>query len=326
MKFGIIGTNFVSDFFMDGAVLIPECQVTAVCSRTMAGAERFAAKYNIPHVFDSYERMYAANVIDAVYVAVPNSLHLEVSLYFLSRKIPVFCEKPMAGNAAQVQEMIACAKEHGTYLQEGLVPLYSPYFEIIRSHLPQLGKIRQVNINMSQYSTRYDAYLRGENPTTFRNELCNGATMDLGVYVFAWCIALFGKPRQVLSGASLLDTGVDVSGSSILVYDGFTANLAYSKASDSGNAFEICGEKGRLVMNHPTRMNSILWEDRVTKARRELAQPIHPGFYYEIREMLDRVETGAEESTRVPLDLSMALHEVLTESRKQTGITYPCDQ
>ena len=325
MKFGIIGTNFVSDFFMAGAAQIEECEVVAVCDILEEGARRFSEKYRIPYYFASYSKMYEANLIDAVYVAVPNAIHKEITMFFLERKIPVFCEKPMAGNAKHVKEMVACARENNTYLHEGLVPLYSPNFTIIKENIPKVGKIRQVNITMSQYSSRYDAYLRGENPTTFNSQLSNGATMDLGVYVFAECIALFGKPLKIMSAATLLDTGADVSGASILVYDGFQVNLAYSKASDTENKVEICGEDGLIILNHTTRINSVVLVDRKSKERTELAVETKELFYYEIKEMIEQLSIGQKEAVSVPLELSEIIHEILTESRRQAGIKFPCD-
>ena len=325
MKFGIVGTNFVSDFFMEGAKLVEECEVVAVCSRTEESARKFAEKYSIPNYFGSYQEMLESGLLEAVYIATPNATHCEITKLFLSAGIPTFCEKPLASNVAQVKEMIDCAREHNTYLHEGLVPLYTENFAIIKENIKRVGKIRQVNINMSQYSSRYDAYLRGENPTTFRSELSNGAVMDLGVYVFALCIALFGRPEKILSAATLLDTGTDVSGSSILCYDGYQANLAYSKACNTENKVEICGEEGSLIVNHPTFTDSVVFVDRKTKTRTELAVKPDAIFRYEIEDMIAQVKNSYIESSKVPHDLSLAIHEILTESRRQSGIKFLCD-
>ena len=326
MKFGVIGTNFVSDFFMNGAAEVDACEVVAVCSRRMENAKAFAEKYEIPNAFDSYVEMAESNLIDAVYIAVPNGLHLEVSTYFLSRKIPTFCEKPLAGNITEVESMIACAKENKTYLQEGLIPLYNPNFQIIKDNLHRLGKIHQATLNFSKYSSRYDAYLRGENPTTFRRDLANGAIMDLGVYVFADCIGLWGKPNAVSSACSLLDTGADVSGTSILVYDDFPVTLSYSKASDTENLCEICGENGMLTFDIPSMPTIVTFIDRKTKKRTVLSVPKKENFFYEITEMISRVEAGEIESSKVPFETSLAVHEVITQCRKQAGIAFPCDE
>ncbi|MDU5336357.1 Gfo/Idh/MocA family oxidoreductase [Enterococcus sp.] len=325
MKFGIIGTNFVSDFFMVGAAQVEECEVVAVCGTSLAKAKNYGEKFGIAHHFDSYQKMYESELIEAVYIAVPNSLHHAIATYFLEKGIPTFCEKPLAANADEVKDLIECARENNTYLQEGLIPLYNPNFQILRDNLNLVGKIRQVNLNFSKYSSRYDAYLAGENPTTFRNELANGATMDLGVYVVADCVGLFGKPDKVLSTASLLETGADVAGSSILSYDGFNVSLNYSKASDTVNTCEICGELGQLLIDQPSQPQKITFIERKTGKRTELGVSPKENFSYEIADMVQQVKKGEIESTKVPFETSLIIHETLTQMRKQAGIIFPMD-
>lgn len=326
MNFGIIGTNFVSDFFMDGAKQVSECEVVAVSDVSLEKAQDFANKYDIPNAFGSYEDMYLAGIIDAVYIAVPNGLHLPISKYFLEQQIPTFCEKPLASNADEVAEMIECAKVNKTYLQEGLIPLYNPNLKILRDSLKLVGKIHQVNFNFSKYSSRYDAYLRGENPTTFRSDLANGAIMDLGVYIFADCISLWGKPNKVMSASTLLDTGADVSGTSIFMYDEFNVSLSYSKASDTNNICEICGELGMLTLDFPSQPKTITFIDRKSGESKILSVPVKENFYYEIKEMISQIEDGQLESKSVPFSTSLAVHSVLTECRKQAGIIFPIDK
>lgn len=326
MKFGVIGTNFVTDFFMAGAAQVAECEVVAVCGTSLEKAKGFGEKYGIPHAFNSYQEMSESQLIEAVYIAVPNSLHHPITTYFLEKGIPTFCEKPLAANHEQVKELIDCAKKNYTYLQEGLIPLYNPNFQILRDNLNLVGRIRQVNLNFSKYSSRYDAYLSGENPTTFRNELANGATMDLGVYIVADCVGLFGKPNKILSTASLLDTGADVAGSSILSYDDFNVTLNYSKASDTVNTCEICGELGQLLIDQPSQPQRISFIERKTGKRTELGIAPKENFSYEIAEMINQIKKNEIESTKVPFDVSLAIHETLTEMRRQSGIVFPMDK
>ena len=325
MRFGIVGTNFVSDFFMEGAKCCKECEVVAVTSRRYDNAVAFAERYSIPKAYKTYKEMCESGQIDAVYVATPNSTHKEIAMYFMSRGIHTFCEKPMASNASEVREMIECAKKNNVYLHEGIVPLFSPNFDVVKSNLERVGKIRQVYINMAQYSSRYDAYLRGDNPTTFRRELSNGALMDLGIYVFSHALALFGKPKNIYSVANMLDGGADVAGSSILEYDGFNATLGYSKASNTENKIEICGELGSIIIGHPTMYKSIVFVDRKTGERENLYKETEHSFAYQIRDMIEQIKSGRNESTKVSLDFSLTVHEVLTKSRAMSGIVFPCD-
>ena len=326
MKFGIIGTNFVSDSFMEGANEHDLCDVIAVSATSMQKAQAFGDKYNIPNSFDDYKKMYESNLCDAVYVAVPNGLHAEVSMYFLERKIPVFCEKPLASNADQVIEMIECAKKNNTYLQEGLMPLYNPNFHSLKNSLSMLGKIHQASFNFSKYSSRYDAYLRSENPTTFRNELANGAMMDLGVYVFGNVIGLWGKPQSILSKATLLDTKSDISGVSILEYQDFNVSLSYSKASDTQNISEICGENGTITIFYPSRLINVTFIDRLSNEETIISNPIKSSFFYQIDEMIKCIGEGKIQSDLCSFETSIAVHDTLTKARISAGIIYPCDK
>ncbi|MFV0380634.1 MAG: Gfo/Idh/MocA family protein [Breznakia sp.] len=326
MRFGIIGTNFVSDFFMNGAQEVKECEVVAVCDIFEDKAKTFSKKHEIPYYFDDYEKMYEADLIDGVYIAVPNSIHFEIATFFLRKKIPTFCEKPLASNEKEVEELIRLAKEYKVYLQEGLIPLYNPNYKILKTKLSLVGKIQQVNLNFSKYSSRYDAYLKGENPTTFRKELSNGATMDLGVYLVAFCVGLFGLPKQILSAASLLDTGSDVAGSSIFKYDGFLVSLNYSKASDTSGVCEICGEKGQLLIDQASQPQQVIFKDRLGGTLQELGMKPQENFSYEISEMMQHLENGEIESSSVPFETTLAIHKVLTEMRRQSGIVFPKDE
>ena len=324
MKFGIIGTNFVSDFFMEGAKLEPKCEVVAACGVSLERLNAFVEKHNIPQSFTDYKEM--AEVIDAVYIATPNAKHFEMAKFFLEKKIPVFCEKPLASNAKEVNELVRIAKENQVYFHEGLVSLYQPNYQVIKDNLHLVGNLRQVNVNFSKYSTRYDAFLRNENPTTFRLELSNGATMDLGVYCVGFAIGLFGKPKKILSTASLLENAADVAGSTIYDYGDYVVSLNYSKVCDANPVAEICGELGTIRINHPSLLTTVTFTDRLTKEVKNLGVEQKHNFYYEISEMIDQIEKGQLESRSVPLSLSQEIHEVMTEMRRQSGIVFPADK
>ncbi|MFI3283770.1 MAG: Gfo/Idh/MocA family oxidoreductase [Erysipelotrichaceae bacterium] len=326
MKFAVIGTNFVSDMFMEGLSHTDDASVIGVCSGRMENAIRFSEKYKIPKVYRHYKEVIEDKSVEAVYVATPNAMHKEIVIFFLSNKVPVFCEKPMGSNFDEVKEMVDCARENHTYLHEGIVPLFNPNFKILKKSLDKVGVIRQVTYNFSKYSSRYDQYLAGENPTTFRRELANGAIMDLGVYVFTHVIALFGKPISMSSKGVLLETGVDVAGSSLLEYKDFIANLSYSKASDTGIYCEICGEKGTIEIDHPTQIRSIKYTDRQTKEVQELAIDRKPIFHYQIQEMIDCINHQEIESKSNPLELSLLISECMYECRKQANVIFPQDE
>lgn len=324
MRFGIVGTNFVSDMFMAGVAENPGVEVVAVCSGHYENALKFQKKYNIPSAFESMEKMAEEAEMDAVYIATPNAMHHDHAIFFLNRQIPVYCEKPMATNAREVKEMIETAKKNNTYIMEGLLPMYLPGMDAIRNQLSACGPLRNAEFIFCKYSSRYDAYLQGENPTTFRNELSNGAAMDLGVYCLATCMATLGKPSKIMANATLLDTGVDAGFNAILQYDDFNAVLAASKCSDTNLISEISGEKGIIQISGVSTLQKISFQKRGEPLALIHEDEKSP-FKYSIENFVKDVESGKTEPSAYSYKQCIELHETLTEIREQCGVIYKAD-
>lgn len=324
MRFGMVGTNFVSDMFMEGVKENPGVEVVAVCSGHYANALKFQEKYKIQAAYETMEEMAEKAELDAVYIATPNSMHHDHAIYFLNKQIPVYCEKPMATNAREVKEMIEVAKKNNTYIMEGLLPIFLPGMVAIKDQISACGPLRNAEFIFCKYSSRYDAYLRGENPTTFRNELSNGAAMDLGVYCLAVCMATLGKPSKIMANATLLDTGVDAGFNAILQYDDFNAVLAASKCSDTNLISEISGEKGLIQISGVSTLRKISFQKRgepLSLIHEDEKSP----FKYTIENFVKDVESGRTEPSVYSYDQCIALHETLTEIREQCGVIYKSD-
>ena len=109
---------------MAGATQVAECEVVAVCGTSLEKAKGFGEKYGIPHAFNSYQEMSESQLIEAVYIAVPNSLHHPITTYFFQKNgIPTFCEKPLAANHEQVKELIDCAKKKSHLFTRRINPI-----------------------------------------------------------------------------------------------------------------------------------------------------------------------------------------------------------
>ena len=325
IRLGIVGTNFVVDQFMNGVALDGGFDVVSVCDISEAALKKSQEKYHIPHAFRDYHEMAEAGGIDAVYLAIPNSLHHDVSIYFLNKKLHVFCEKPMGANPREVVEMFAAAQENGVYLHDGIAPLYVENFALMKDTLPQLGRIRRAVFAQGRYSTRYDAYLRGENPSTFRVELCNGSLYDMGVYCVALAVGLFGKPKKVFAEGTVLPSGADCIGTAVLTYEDMEVVIMHSKVTDSMIESEIQGENGNLFIRLPSRVQE-LWLQPRNGERRKLGVKTDEGFKYELRDFRENILRGSSESALVPHSTSLEIAQVLYACRKQTGIHYPCDE
>lgn len=335
MRIGIIGTNFVCDMFMAGASFVNEIKVTAVCSGKYENALKFAEKYKIENVFKDYIEMLESNTIDAVYIATPNSMHYQMGIECLKRKFPVFCEKPLGSNFKQVKKMIETAIENKVHLHDGLVPLYSPNVKVLREYLKKIAPIRKAIFIFGKYSSRYDSYLKGENPTTFRRELCNGSIMDLGVYAIADAIALFGKPKKIYATAQLLETGVDCLGTAIFSYEGFEVVILHSKVTNTQIISEIQGEKGNIYIPMLSRLEKIYYQPQQEQGKIvynenngmiSIGQDYDHQFANQLRDFLYCYKNGLVESEVVPFSLTLDIYEVLTEARLQSKVIFDCDE
>ena len=192
--FGIIGTGMISGWFCDAVSEVPGATVGAILSRSADRGAEFAAEKGIYcPVFTDFE-LFAASGINAVYVASPNCLHKEHTVKSLERGLHVLCEKPIASNADEYEEMHRAAEKNGKVLLEAMRPAHDPCYDKVRENLPRLGKIRRASFEYCQYSSRYDRFKAGEVLRAFDPSYSNAAVMDIGVYPLAVCVSLFGAP------------------------------------------------------------------------------------------------------------------------------------
>ena len=161
IRFAVIGTNTITDKFLQAASTLPDFKLCAVYSRTLARAQEYAQKNNVSLVFDSLEALADSDQIDAVYIASPNFCHAAQSILMMQHHKHVLCEKTIASNASEVQQMYDTAIKNQVILLEAMRSVFSPGFAAIRSLLPVLGTIRQVDFSFCKYSSRYDHFKEG---------------------------------------------------------------------------------------------------------------------------------------------------------------------
>lgn len=326
VRFGIIGTNWITESFIQAASMVEEFTLAAVYSRSKEKAEAFAQKYKAEHIFTSLTEMAESELIDAVYIASPNSLHAEQSILFLNNKKHVLTEKAFASNVKEAEAMISAAKENNVLLMEALKTTMLPNFKSIQENIHKIGKVRRAFASYCQYSSRYDAYKEGNILNAFKPEFSNGALMDIGVYCIYPMVALFGKPQSVKASSYMLESGVDGEGSIILTYEEMDIVLMYSKITNSLIPSEIQGEDGNILIDQMNTPKKIEIAYRNGEREDVSVQQKEEAMYYEAKEFIETILAEKSESTINSLDLSLAVTEVMEEVRKQTGIVFPADE
>ena len=334
IRFGVIGTNFITDWVIAGAKQDERFELVAVCSRTQERANEFAAKYDIPYTFTSLEEMAASPLIDAVYIATPNYLHASQSILCMKHGKHVLCEKPMASNAYEVKQMIAASRQYGVTLMEAMKPTLTPNFRVLREALPKAGVIRRYFASYCQYSSRYDKFKEGIVLNAFKPELSNGAMMDIGVYTVYPMVVLFGRPNKISASGVVLSTGTDGQGAVNFEYEGMNATVLYSKIANSSLPTEIEGEDGNFMLNKINQINRVTWQARpVASSGKGPLTPVEDisavtdkdEYYYEVAEFINLVQAGKLESEVNSHENSLITIEIIDEVRRQLGVSFLAD-
>ena len=334
IRFGVIGTNFITDWVIAGAKQDERFELVAVCSRTQERANEFAAKYDIPYTFTSLEEMAASPLIDAVYIATPNYLHASQSILCMKHGKHVLCEKPMASNAYEVKQMIAASRQYGVTLMEAMKPTLTPNFRVLREALPKAGVIRRYFASYCQYSSRYDKFKEGIVLNAFKPELSNGAMMDIGVYTVYPMVVLFGRPNKISASGVVLSTGTDGQGAVNFEYEGMNATVLYSKIANSSLPTEIEGEDGNFMLDKINQINRVTWQARpVASSGKGPLSPVEDisavtdkdEYYYEVAEFINLVQAGKLESEVNSHENSLITIEIIDEVRRQLGVSFLAD-
>lgn len=325
IRFGVVGTNTISDKVIAGALLDPRFVLTAVYSRTQAQADWFAERHAIPHTYTSLELMAESPLIDAVYIASPNSLHASQSILFMKHRKHVLCEKAFASNAREVREMIAIATKQKLVLMEAMKPTLTPNFSAVFDALPSIGKVRNYFSCYCQYSSRYDKYKQGVVLNAFNPALSNGALVDIGVYTIYPMVVLFGAPKSIQATGFKLSSGVDAQGSVTFSYDDMTATVLFSKVSDSTLPTEIQGEEGTIWMDRINIIKEVTLSLRNGEKRVLTRHHCGEEYYYEVAEFIDLILSGKRESLVNSHANSLITMQILDQIRHQLGVRYPAD-
>lgn len=325
INLAVIGTNWITEKFVEAAVGTGEFQLSAIFSRSIDSAENFATPLQTIncHYYDDLQAMAQDEHIDAVYIASPNSLHCEQACLMMTHGKNVICEKPISSNYAEAQKMYALAEEKGVILFEAFKTEFLPNFEELKRNLGSVGKLNCVSLSYCQYSSRYQKYLNGENPNTFNPAFSNGSVMDIGYYCIAFAVSLFGKPDHVQASAKLLPSGVDAYGFATLTYPNFIVSIQHSKVSDGYVPSEIQGESGVILLDHFSECSGFTVKLRNGKAKSINLTQDENSMSYEAVAFAKQIEEG--EMNQAYVQRSLEASEVITEIRKQTGVVFPAD-
>ncbi|MCX7325977.1 MAG: Gfo/Idh/MocA family oxidoreductase [Hyphomicrobiales bacterium] len=246
VRWGIVGTGVIAGRFAADLPRARNAVLTAVTSRSSANVARFVASHG-GVAYDTLTQMLSADMVDAVYVATPNTTHFGIALAAMEAGKAVLVEKPLAATSAEAEELALFAASRGVFLMEAMWTRFLPAIAFVRSALRDgtLGEIRHVTADLS-FLKAYDPKSRFFDPM-----LGGGALLDLGVYPVSLCLDLFGLPDEMHGTWQPAPSGVDLSATISMRFGRTMVELSCGFDRLGDNRLIIEGSKATLVVQPP---------------------------------------------------------------------------
>jgi predicted dehydrogenase len=237
------------------------CEVTAIASRNKEQGMAAAKALHIPLAYDSYEELLNDPQVDAVYIPLPNHLHVEWAIKSLQAGKHVLCEKPIALSAAQAVQLLLAAQQHPHLkIMEAFMYRFHPQWQEAKKMVTggMIGKLKMIQSYFSYYNV---------DPNNIRNqkEAGGGGMMDIGCYCVSLSRFMFGEEPVKISGIVELDPVLqtDRMASGVLEFSTGTATFTCSTQLTPYQRVNILGTEGRIEIeipfNAPTDKPTRLW-------------------------------------------------------------------
>jgi len=314
-RWAILGTGGIAERTIGDIRLAGTMTVVAVASRTRASAEDFAARHEIPRVFDTVDEALRSDEVDAVYICTPHSSHFELTRQALLVGKHVLCEKPMTLTAAESRELAALAAERGLFLMEAMWMAFSTAIAHVRSVIASgaIGEVRFVESSMG-FNFPKDPASRLWDP-----DLGGGALLDVGIYPLAFAHLLLGAPQTIRASGDMEPNGVDLRSSTQLGYgDGRSASVSTSMTEVIMPFAVIGGTAGSIVMDPPFFSGGAIhtYAGPTFEQQTEVVSIEGDGYVPMFRAVGEAVAAGLTDHPGHPLANAIAVLDVIDEVRR----------
>jgi predicted dehydrogenase len=226
----------------------PRAELVAIASRDGERARRVAAELGFDRHHDSYEALLADPDVEAVYIPLPNHMHLEWTIRAVRAGKHVLCEKPLAMTAHDAQRMVDAAAATGVTLMEAFMYRLHPSWVAVRE-IVESGRIGRLMAVQSWFSYYND------DPANIRNIRVagGGALYDIGCYCINLSRLLFGAEPVAVKGSILREPqlGVDILASAILEFETGVATFTCSTRTETDQRVHVYGTAGRVSVGIP---------------------------------------------------------------------------
>jgi D-xylose 1-dehydrogenase (NADP+, D-xylono-1,5-lactone-forming) len=245
---GIISTADINRKVIPGAKASPKVDLVAVASRNQRRAESYAREWGIEVAYGSYEALLADHGIDAVYISLPNTMHVEWSIKAGEAGKHVLCEKPLTRHVDEAKAAFDAADRAKRILMEAFMYRHNPQTRKFQELIHE-GAIGEVRVIRSVFS--YSLY--DEKNIRLRTDVEGGALMDVGCYCVSGArLAAGTEPESVFGSAWYGPSGTDWVFTGLMRFPGdVLATFDCGTALPERDELEVIGSEGSLFLDDP---------------------------------------------------------------------------
>ncbi len=317
MKIGLIGAGKIAVEFLDVVKDFSSIELCNICAtkRSVDKLKKLKEQYNIKNYSIDVNELLDDD-IDAVYISVYNNLHFEMAKMALLKNKHVILEKPFTSNYEEAKKLIDLAKERGLIIFEAISNQFLPNYYKTKKLIKDLGDIKLVEINFSQFSSRYNLFKSGEIHPVFDSSKNGGCLVDLNVYNVYFIVGIFGEPKGVQYFPNI-ENGVDTSGILILQYGTFNCVAIAAKDCSGTLSVNIQGNKGYISSNCATNSYEKFFCQLYGEKKTEYSfNENKHRLYYEIEKFYDLVSKKDFEEAKTFNNKTLAVMKILDEAKK----------
>lgn len=318
MKLGIVGSGKIVHDFLTTANKIDNLELAAISTtkRSEGIAQDLAKKYDIKEAYADNDRLYHDSTVDTVYVGVPNFLHYDVAKKALEAGKNVICEKPLVETIDQAKELKKIADENDRIIVEAITNIHLENYKQMKKDLSEIAPIHIVSLNFTQYSSRYDNFLKGIIEPVFDPKKDGGALMDINIYNIHLAVGLFGKPKKV-QYYPVMQKGIDTSGILNMIYPGMQASLVAAKDSYANQRSYIEGEKGTIYFDgSPGVLSNFSVDPKDGEVKHYKLNKYPHRMASEFNDFVQIIDHHDAKTANKLFDHSMAVMDVLVAAKK----------
>jgi predicted dehydrogenase len=247
VRWGIVSTADINRKVIPGAQASPKVELLGVASREQARADAYAQEWTIPRAYGSYEALLEDPEIEAVYISLPNTLHVEWSIRAVEAGKHVLCEKPLSRHPEDVGAAFDAAERARRILSEAFMYRHNPQTKRL-AELVASGAIGELRLVRAAFS--YGLY--DTDNIRLRTDVEGGALMDVGCYCVSGSRLLAGEPETAYGEAWFGPSGTDwVFGATLRFADDVIATLDCGTALHERDELEAIGSEGSLFVDDP---------------------------------------------------------------------------